>query len=142
MPKRHDTVRTNAVREQFARNLVAARDEAGLNNTDLATRLKVKPSTVGDWCSGRSAPTLENLVLIASVVRQSLSWLCGDSLHGLDTLEHHQQDLAVRLGGERLRALREISDSDLLGQIDLLIRGDSTAQTSKPARRRAARRKG
>lgn len=143
MPKKHGTDRTTAARRQLARNLRASMADAGLGNADLARRLGVSPSTVGDWVSGRSAPSIENLVLVASIVRQSVSWLCGDALHGLDTLEHHQQDLAVRLGGERLRALSRVPDEALLAQIDLLLRSHPPTEetVSESAAKRKARKK-
>lgn len=146
MPKRHDTAQTRAVRNQFAANLRAAMADAGIGNAELARRVKVGASTVGDWVSGRSAPSLENITLVAREVRQSVSWLCGDAMHGLDTIEQHERHLALRLGGERLRALRVVPDDVLLGQIDLLIRShlaaaQTSADESAPRRTRRSRRK-
>ena len=130
MPKKHETERTVAARKQFARNLCAAMEDQRLTPAELARQMNLTSQTVSDWRSGRSAPGLENLIILAGKVRQSISWLCGDAFHGTDTLEHHQQDLAVRLGGERLRALSRVPDSDLLPQIDLLIRTyPTTAET-------------
>lgn len=146
MPKKHHTKQTVAARQQLARNLRAAMAETGMKPAELAAKVKVGPSTVGDWLSGRSAPSLENLLLVATIVRQSVSWLVGDALHGLDTLEQYQQELAVRLGGERLRGLRNVPDDVLLGQLDLLIRSHpDTDETSiepvKSRKRRSSARK-
>lgn len=146
MPRRHKNERMEMARKQVARNIRAAIDEAGITQAELASRLDAGPGAVGNWCQGRSVPTIENLILIAREVRQSVSWLVGDALHGFDTLERYERDLAVRLGGERLRALGDVPDSDLLPQIDLLIRSRATPpemQTGahRPAKRRAVRRK-
>lgn len=146
MGRRHDDERMKAARKQFSRNLRAAIEDAGIDQAELARRLGIGPSSVGNWCQGRAIPSVENLILTASIVRQSVSWLVGDALHGFDTLERYERDLAIRLGGQRLRALAQVPDATLLAQVDLLIRSHpSPSETSnehpKPARLRPARRK-
>jgi transcriptional regulator with XRE-family HTH domain len=133
-------------RDQIARNIRAAIAEAGITQAELAKKLHAGPGAVGNWGQGLTVPSLENLILIALEVRQSVSWLVGDALHGFDTLERFERDLAVRLGGERLRALADVSDADLLPQIDLLIRSrpapsEMDAVAPKSARPTRLRRK-
>lgn len=144
MPRRHKTDRMNAARAQFARNLTAAIEDAGITQADLARALGASPGTVGNYCQGLSVPALENLIIIARTVRQSVSWLVGDVLHGTDTLEQYERALAIRLGGERLRALAHVPDDSLLSQIDLLIRSwpapvetDTAQRKPTPIRQRA-----
>lgn len=122
MPRRHKDERMEAARKQFAANLRAALADAGMGQADLAKKLHASPGSVGNWCQGIALPSVENLILTAMVVRQSVSWLVGDALHGFDTLERYERDLAIRLGGERLRALARVPDDALLAQVDLLIR--------------------
>ena len=132
MPKKHKTRQMTDLRAQFVRHLLAAIADAGLDQSKLARLVDLKPGTVGDYCSGRSSPGMENLVLVADALGQSVSWLVGDKLHGTDTLERHQKDLAIRVGGERLRALGAVPDDELLAQLDELIqRHPITAETSK-----------
>lgn len=135
MPRRHKNDRMEKARGQIARNIRAAIDEAGITQAQLAERLDAGPGAVGNWCQGRSIPTLENLILIAREVRQSVSWLVGDALHGFDTLERFERDLAVRLGGERLRALANVPDEALLTQVDLLIRSWSAPPEAEKSAR-------
>lgn len=143
MPKRHDSERTKAVRQQFGKNLRAALEYSGQTQAALAREIDVGPQTVSDYIGGRSLPSVDTLVLIAAFVGQSVSWLVGDAFHGRDTLEAHQKDLALRLGGERLKALAEVEDEDLWAVMDLLIKGtngQSETKSAKPKTRPRRRR--
>lgn len=140
MAKSQATEQTKLIREQFGRHLRAALDDAGMTPADLSRATMLTPGTIGDYLSGRSAPSIVNLILIARAVKQSVSWLVGDSLHGRDTLEYHQKELALRLGGERLRALADVEDDELWAMIDLLIKGSESPSVTKPAQRNSKRR--
>jgi transcriptional regulator with XRE-family HTH domain len=120
MPKSTSPRAAQELRDRFAANLRAALEDAGLTQADLARMIGVSPGSIGNWCQATAMPSVEHLVEIARIVRQSVSWLVGDRLYGTDSLESLEHELAVRLGGDRLRSARHIPDSALLGQFDLL----------------------
>ena len=53
------------------------REEQGLTQKDIATRLGVYPSAVTRWESGEKRPELPNLVKLADLYDVSLDYLLG-----------------------------------------------------------------
>lgn len=55
-----------------------AREAAGLNQSDLARRLGVKPQSVNQWERGKTRPGMRRLEKIASVLGVSAAELVGE----------------------------------------------------------------
>lgn len=56
---------------------VAARDEKGMNDNQVAEKAKVGRSTFSDWKSGRSTPKLEKLMKIAKALDKPIEYFVG-----------------------------------------------------------------
>ena len=59
----------------FGDRLAAARDQAGMTQTDLAKRLGVKLSTLKKWEDDLLEPRANRLSIMAGVLNVSLVWL-------------------------------------------------------------------
>jgi transcriptional regulator with XRE-family HTH domain len=61
----------------LGRRIKAARDQAGLQQAELARRCEVIPTTVWRWEVGRAEPSLSMLRTIARETGTDLGWLAG-----------------------------------------------------------------
>ena len=64
-----------SLRERIRLNLVAAMDNAGLNQVQLADRLGISKGTVNNWIRGNNSPDVDMVPKICSVLGISLSAL-------------------------------------------------------------------
>lgn len=119
MPKSTDV--SPAFKARLGRHVRSARERARLKGIDLAEKLKVTPSTVSDWESGRRAPSAEHVVAIARVTKESVSFLLSDGLPQKASLENLGRELARVLGGRRAEALLALPERRLLREIDALV---------------------
>lgn len=55
--------------------IAALRRQAGMNQAELARRLKISPSTVGMYEQGRREPSADMLVVMAQVLGVSVDYL-------------------------------------------------------------------
>jgi transcriptional regulator with XRE-family HTH domain len=119
MPK--STPGTTEFRQRLGSHIIAARERAGLKGIQLAAALEVTPSTVSDWESGRRQPSLEHLVMIARVTKESVAFLLSDSLATKGSLETTGRELVRKLGGRRAQFMLAMPERRLLRDIDLMI---------------------
>lgn len=71
----------------FGDRLAAAREQAGLDQAELAKRLGVKTSVIAGWEEDRKEPRANRLTMLAGILGISLSWLMtgvGDGPDGGD----------------------------------------------------------
>lgn len=64
-------------KEQIASNIAEARKRSGLNQSELARRLGIRPQSVQQWEKGTATPKLDRLTAIAQVLGVSLESLTG-----------------------------------------------------------------
>lgn len=62
----------------FADRLLRARKDAGMMQADLAKRLGVSTSAVGQWEVGLTQPSRRNLTKLAEVLGVKAAWLLGE----------------------------------------------------------------
>lgn len=62
--------------------IIHARETAGLSTAQLARRLGVKTATLQGWESDRSEPRSNRLLMLASVLNVSVTWLLAGSGEG------------------------------------------------------------
>lgn len=68
----------------FGDRVEAARQNAGLSQSDLAKRLGVKLKTVRNWEEDLSEPRANKLSMIAGITNVSVMWLLTGEGHGVD----------------------------------------------------------
>jgi len=61
----------------FPQRLSQALKVRKLKQSELASKLEVKPQTVNNWLSGQSLPEARTLVEVAKILEVSLDWLLG-----------------------------------------------------------------
>jgi len=71
----------------FGDRLAAARDGAGLTQSDLAKRLGVKKATLDDWENDLKEPRANRLSMLSGLLGVSLSWLLTGEGDGVDAPE-------------------------------------------------------
>ncbi|MFP4495178.1 MAG: helix-turn-helix domain-containing protein [Halochromatium sp.] len=64
----------------FPQRLKAARQRAGLTQTEIAARLGVSKALPGHWEAGRKVPGMAKLEALAELLDVSVSWLTGDKI--------------------------------------------------------------
>lgn len=67
----------------FGKNLKALRTNAKLTQQDLATKLKVAPSTIGMYESGKRMPDADILNKIANIFGVSIDYLLGRTTNSI-----------------------------------------------------------
>ncbi len=91
----------------FGDRLAGAREAAGMTQAELARRLGVKKSTIGDWENDLAEPRANRLSMMAGMVNVSIKWLLTGEGEGMDAPvdeEHANLDLAGAVA--ELRAIR------------------------------------
>ncbi|MBF0152895.1 MAG: helix-turn-helix domain-containing protein [Magnetococcales bacterium] len=61
--------------DTLQKRLIWAREKAGLNKSELARRVGVKPQSVIQWESGRTGIAKRNVVSVAEILQVSPEWL-------------------------------------------------------------------
>src|ERR1700712_4019745 len=61
----------------LSERIKSARSKAKLTQEDLAIRLNMNPSAVGQWETARTAPSTERLAPLADALDVSVDWLLG-----------------------------------------------------------------
>ena len=109
----------------FGDRLAAAREEAGLTQEALASKLGVKTATLAAWENDLKEPRANRLQMLAGMLSVSLSWLMTGMGDGPDGPEQGQPltadlvDLLAEMRG--LRAQIAMS-ADKLGQLEKRLR--------------------
>lgn len=71
----------------FGDRLAAARDAAGLTQTDLARRTGVRLNSIRSWENDQSEPRANTLQRVAGILGVSIMWLLAGEGEGVSTPE-------------------------------------------------------
>jgi transcriptional regulator with XRE-family HTH domain len=88
----------------FGDRLSAAREKAGLSQSELARQVGVDIETLRAWEDDRTEPRANRLQMLAGLVSVSLAWLLTGKGDGVTAPHEHRDgtgDLAVVLGDLR-----------------------------------------
>ncbi|PPB80162.1 helix-turn-helix protein [Albidovulum inexpectatum] len=130
-----DTTDTNWFSDDaatFGDRLAAAREAAGLSQSDLAQRLGIRKKTLIQWETDRTEPRANRLQMLAGMLGVSIRWLLTGEGEGIELDEDGQplrrdaagviaeiRELRTALGtiatrlGQLEKRLRETTDKDL-----------------------------
>lgn len=93
----------------FGDRLAGARENAGLSQEDLATRLGVRPETLQSWEDDAADPRANRLQMLAGMLGVSLMWLMTGNGPGLDAPpEEVTQADQARETVREVRAIRAV----------------------------------
>ncbi|AKO95899.1 MAG: helix-turn-helix transcriptional regulator [Marinovum algicola] len=109
----------------FGDRLAAARDQAGMTQTDLAKRLGVKLSTLKKWEDDLLEPRANRLSIMAGVLNVSLVWLLTGEGEGVS--DPDDTDLMTPDINDLLIELREMkatmkANAEKLGRLEKKLR--------------------
>ncbi len=110
----------------FGDRLAAAREMAGLSQSELASRLGVKPSVILAWEEDLKEPRANRLQMLSGMLNISLSWLLtgkGDGIEG-PVDDEAFSDHTVQLLLADMRALRAemLQSAERMGQLEKRLR--------------------
>lgn len=69
-------------REIFVKNLRRYMEERKITQSDISQQMQLTPSTVSDWCNGKSYPRVDAMQHLASLLDVSMRELTTDSEEG------------------------------------------------------------
>ncbi len=109
----------------FGDRLTAAREAAGLSQTDLANRIGVRTKTVQAWEFDMTEPRANRLQMLAGMLSVSLKWLLtgeGDGIAPPDSAPAVAAETAALL--DEMRVLRAEAGqlAERLGRIEARLR--------------------
>ena len=90
----------------FGDRLAGAREAAGMTQAELARRLGVKKSTIGDWENDLSEPRANRLQMLAGILNVSISWLLTGEGEGIETPDQPAEPVEMRELMSEMRVLR------------------------------------
>ena len=93
----------------FGDRLAAARDHAGMTQSDLAKRLGVKPETLRNWEQDLSEPRANRLSMIAGLLNVSIMWLLNAEGEGIAS-----PDAMVQIAPDIQKTLIEIREMKIV----------------------------
>lgn len=64
----------------FNKNLKKIREKNKITTNTLASAIKVKPYTITDWETGRSEPSIKNLIKLSQYFNVSVDFLIGNKI--------------------------------------------------------------
>ncbi|MCC5989148.1 MAG: helix-turn-helix transcriptional regulator [Pararhodobacter sp.] len=106
--------------------IAAAREAAGLSQTQLATRLGVRSRTLRGWESDLSEPRANRLQMMAAMLGVSLRWLLSGEGEGVapPLTEDEARDEAMQGTLAELRSLRGelLKMGERVGQLEKRLR--------------------
>lgn len=70
---------------KFSYNLKSIRENKGISVKYLAEQIGVKPYTITDWETGRSEPSISNLIKISTFFNVSVDFLIGNTINQSDS---------------------------------------------------------
>lgn len=109
----------------FGDRLAAAREQAGMSQTDLAKRLGVKLSTLKKWEDDLLEPRANRLSMMAGLLNVTFMWLLNGE--GAGVSEPDEDDLMTPDINEILIELREmkatmLTNAEKLGRLEKKLR--------------------
>ncbi len=111
---------------EFSQRLKIALESAGMTQSELATRLEIKPQSVQKWCSGGGLPRAARLREIAKTLEASEAWLSAG--HG--EIRDKRMSGAQISPREWLHSVIDDSSDDVISVLERLI-SVSTGMTRK-----------
>jgi len=116
--------------------LAAAREAAGLEQADLASRLGVRAKTLRDWEDDQSEPRANRLQMLAALLGVSLRWLLtgqGDDVAPPSATDAPPQDAALRAALAELRQMRaELGQAgERMGRLEKSLRRALESQVAR-----------
>lgn len=96
--------------EEFGARLRNAMESQKVTQQRMADACGITPGAVSSWWSGRSLPTIENLVAISRILGTTIDWLCGVE-SGDMALEKSEKRLLKFFRGCDEQGKRDIIDS-------------------------------
>ena len=109
----------------FGDRLAAARDHAGMTQSDLAKRLGVKPETLRNWEQDLSEPRANRLSMIAGLLNVSIMWLLnaeGEGIASPDALVQIAPDIQKTLIEIREMKIVMNASAERLGRLEKKLR--------------------
>ena len=109
----------------FGDRLAGAREAAGLDHKELATRIGVKPAVIANWEDDFKEPRANRLQMLSGLLGVSLSWLLtgegeGPEAPNDDTpMSADLKDLMVEM---RLLRTQILQSGEKLGQLEKRLR--------------------
>ena len=89
----------------FAWNLKTIRSEAGLTQEELAKKIGISQKTVSSWETGRTFPTMGDVISLCRTLNCTMERLTGTKIHDIGDISF--EDILVKL---RSLSLRELLD--------------------------------
>lgn len=91
----------------FGDRLAAAREAAGMTQSQLARRLGVKKATIADWENDLSEPRANRLSMMAGMINVSIMWLLTGEGEGMEApFAEGEANLELVDAVAELRAIR------------------------------------
>ncbi len=91
----------------FGDRLAAAREAAGMTQSQIARRLGVKKATIAGWENDLSEPRANRLSMLAGMVNVSIMWLLTGEGEGMDAPADPEEDtIELASAVAELRAIR------------------------------------
>lgn len=109
----------------FGDRVAAARQAAGMNQTQLARRLGVKKATLTGWEQDLSEPRANKLSMLSGLLGVSMSWLLTGEGEGMSAPSELDVDI-----GDFSAVLRELRDL----QVEMRANADRAARLEKKLR--------
>lgn len=96
--------------ENFARRLIALRENAGLTKSQFAREMGLTPSTIGNLEHARKRPGLDTVIQMADFFGVSVDYLLGRFAEPSETAGFPQR-------ARQLRKARKLSQADLAAAV-------------------------
>ncbi|KZU89073.1 helix-turn-helix domain-containing protein [Lactiplantibacillus plantarum] len=101
----------------LSQNIKRLRKSHGYTQKDLASILKVKPTSISAWESGRNKPLMDKITIMSTLFGVSTSELVGDTFYKNDI-----NDIYNQLNPDRQQNVYNYADNQLREQNNTIVR--------------------
>lgn len=101
----------------LSQNIKRLRKSHGYTQKDLASILKVKPTSISAWESGRNKPLMDKITIMSTLFGVSTSELVGDAFYKNDI-----NDIYNQLNPDRQQNVYNYADNQLREQNNTIVR--------------------
>lgn len=108
----------------------------GVSATDLARAIGVTPSAVSQWLHGTTALSDQNAQRIADALGEEVDFVMCRKNAGKSGAGAAFRELAIRLGGDRIKQLLQMEDENLRRLIDEVLESRPKRSTKPPKKPR------